>query len=400
MPWPSRAHAAATCAIACFTACAPAAEPCHDGSDCSDEARCEAGVCVVGSGDVAPAPGPPVAPPTAPAFEHSRAIVIPAGRVSDKLFGFPVVVAVKSDNLRSLAAGGQVRGPGDIAFVQGDQLLYADIEEWDGDAGHLTAWVQLPVLASATDTAFALVWGLDADVDSRPNAVWLGKYFAVWHLGEDPDDDDFVDATGRGNDGASEGLHHRNRVGGVAGHAVEIDDTDEAVVIDSEDLNRAGSTTVEAWVRVDTLDSVMRVFHRGGRFDNILDLLVMRGVQAARVAGAFSVGAAGTVPSTLDVPTFELGTWHQLVGVFDEASENAALYVDGKARATSVLRASSVAPSTISTIGNSPADDGYDEVDSVVDEVRVGQVALPPAWIAASYANVSDPGFLVLGPNP
>ena len=129
--------------------------------------------------------------PTASAagWDYYRAINIDNTQVSGSadLSSFPVLINHTASWLQRADSGDHVRRADgyDIVFTNADNssLLDFEIEEYNGTAGTLVAWVRIPTLDHDANTTIRLWYGNSAATDwSNPTGVWDTNYKGVWHL--------------------------------------------------------------------------------------------------------------------------------------------------------------------------------------------------------------------------
>ena len=127
--------------------------------------------------------------PTASAqhWDYYRVIEIDSGKVSGSadLPSFPVLINHTAGWLVRADSGDHMRRADgyDIVFTNADNssLLDYEIEEYDGTAGTLVAWVRIPSLNhTAPNTTIRLWYGNSAATDwSNPTGVWDTNYKGV-----------------------------------------------------------------------------------------------------------------------------------------------------------------------------------------------------------------------------
>jgi hypothetical protein len=133
-------------------------------------------------------PGDGTAGDAAPWYDNSvgrrRLITIPAGKVSEDLPDFRLLVSLAGDPGMKLA---ETDGR-DIFFTAGDGVTLHDyeIERIDTAQGMLDAWVRIPLLKASKDNHLYLYYD-DPSASDRQNAaeVWKGCA-GVWHLSDSP----------------------------------------------------------------------------------------------------------------------------------------------------------------------------------------------------------------------
>lgn len=119
-----------------------------------------------------------------------RTVTVDHTKVPSTQTNFAVLVNVTDATLKTIANGGHVvRSDGfDIGFYSDSGIttkLKWEVENYDGTAGTLVAWVKIASLSSSSDTVFYLSYGdvtITTDQSDKVN-VWEASYLGVWHLG-------------------------------------------------------------------------------------------------------------------------------------------------------------------------------------------------------------------------
>ena len=316
-------------------------------------------------------------------------LTVAAGTVTADLTDYPLLVALTSADL---AANAQADGA-DLRFVAADGVtpLPHEIEAFDPGTGSLTAWVLVPTVTAASDTTVHLVYGApDAPDQQRIRQTWPDEVEAVWHLARDPagDGPQLDDSSARNHDGLSAGsMTGGDLVPGLAGPAVDMDGTDDALVADPFDIGGAAALSVSGWVRLDALAVDGRVVTKAtDPLSRVFELTVTGG---GELLGRLSLGG---VTSELQAGTVTTGAWHHLAMTWDGATQR--LHVDGaEVAAQPAAGVVDTDPTMPVTIGNIATGDRA--LDGLVDEVRVETVARGGPWLAAVDANLRAPGSFV-----
>jgi hypothetical protein len=404
---PRQIAAALACAWLFGGACLSAPIPCRSASDCGDEGSCARGACVFSELSGAPTPAGhgealrsmidlPSTPPSLSEYALVQRLIVDPTLFEGEHEGFPLLVARTAPFLRARAHGGEVRSERgeDIVFFDevGERLLAFDIEEWDPETGALVAWVRLPLLSAGS--ALWLACGREAPVWSRRAAVWDDGYRAVWHLRELPGLGKIRDATSAGADGEPRLLFDDDRRPAVAGHGLAFERAEAVVDVPIGRGAWAGSTTVEAWARVDPLQSLERaqsLFRAGDELQlGISDF-------ADGLTAFFRVGSAITRCPLVDIAFADdvpIDGWMHYAGVLDVGPGGATrhLYVNGLLCASTTTAAVPSLPA-FGQIGNGDEDDA--DLNGAIDEVRVARSALSAERLRAAAQNGRDPLFLV-----
>lgn len=317
------------------------------------------------------------------------ALTIPAGRTAVDLFDEPVLVRFTS---AALAAAAQPDGS-DLRFVADDGVtrLAHEIESYDAVTGAVTAWVKVPVVATAAPTPIWLYAGAPNSPDQgAATAVWNAE-FAVWNLAADP--------TGPAPALDDSGPRRLDGVA-LADAALGADPTGPAIVLDGA-LDRLESApfvadrnalTVTAWFRVDDTRDQVLVTHgdplAGGSFELSADPSAALDVRARLRLGAQLVEVSGGVVT--------VGAWHHVAMTWDGVT--ARLYLDGVDIGDAAAAGELVVDGPLAAaIGAAP--DGSRAVAGALGQVRLDDQAWSPARVGFAAGNLLDPSATVtLGP--
>jgi MSHA biogenesis protein MshQ len=316
-----------------------------------------------------------------PSFvQHRKLVTIDPG--ASALMDFPVGVIVAAD--AELALDARVDGR-DLAFMATDgTLLDFEIESYDGSSGALVAWVRMPVLAGVTTAYLEYGGGRALDL-ANPTQVWPGCR-GVWHFAGP----DARDSTAQGHDFAvPAGMTAPSATSGIAGTAIAFDGASQLAIADPVD----GS--LDMGTRSFSLSLWVAQAHVIGMYDMPLfkggssTLTPGYDIEIGASVWRFDVGDGmrNTFPMFAGGPTFT-GRWTHLVGVADRANQLALAYVNG-AQVDSTTIAGLGSVDSALPLEMSPTLNRY---AGAVDELRLYDHLLAPAWIAAEYANLSDPG--------
>jgi MSHA biogenesis protein MshQ len=318
-----------------------------------------------------------------------KEITIDAGQVAGNLSDFPVLISLATD--AGLAAAAQADGD-DILFTAADGTtkLSHEIESFGSGTGKLVAWVKVPALSDAADTALYMYYGNAAAADQQDAAnVWDANFTLVQHLNEASGTE--YDSTASNNDGTYTGSG-QNATGVIDG-ADSFNGVNERVQINhAANLSFTGDYTVEAWVNLDTLPQWSRhVVSKNGEY-----FLQIHG-DGTTGDIIFAVSGPGWLYSATP-PT--QGSWVHIAGVFNRGAyawgpHVMQLYIDGSLDASASMSGTPGATTDDLYIGSSQTGSF---LGGSIDEVRISNVARSGQWLQTSHANQSNPAaFYSLG---
>ncbi|MCG6923142.1 MAG: DUF2341 domain-containing protein [Acidobacteria bacterium] len=323
--------------------------------------------------------------------------LVPAGQTN-----FPVLVAWTAN--ASLAASAQTSG-NDILFTAADGTtkLAHEIESYNSGTGALAAWVNVPALASGSNTTIYLYYG-NATAGSQQNrpGVWDANFQGVWHLAESPADGvaGHVDSTSNGFTGTPQGFADgiagsTNAVGVAAGSDDFFTDTynsppgnlvNRVEVPDNVALRPNGDLTVEAWANLYSSGTGQFLVYKLAGPSFAYQLLL--GFSNTFLFERWNTGATGpqVQGTTNPVP----GTWYHVAGVV--SGGNLLIYVNGSLENTVGGVTGNIYVGTPQELVIGATYWGAGGLDGREDEVRISNVARSATWIQTEYNNLTNQG--------
>ncbi|MEZ4648027.1 MAG: DUF2341 domain-containing protein [Candidatus Eisenbacteria bacterium] len=298
---------------------------------------------------------------------------------------FPVLVSITDSDLQSMA---QADGD-DILFTadDGTTKLSHEIEGYTSGTGTLVAWVEVPSLASGTNTTLYMYYG-NASVGSQADGTggtWSEGFEGVWHL-----NGVFTDSSPNGRDGTN---HGTNATTGViaGGRALSGANPDNISITGL--MGSPTSLTISGWVDLTATDS------NGSEFLSMGDCSLLRcdnlGFQTDGMyyhgAGWYGTGSGVNLVGT---------SWRYVAYTCDDVADTQNIFIDGVPTGGSTYAATPIYTGlgTDTWIGAHGNGDGNFDLTGNVDEVRVASVARSAGWILTEYNNQSAPGaFLTSG---
>ena len=346
--------------------------------------------------------------PAEAAFTSRRLLTVQAAQVvGGPHANFPVLVRLTDPTLK-MAPTGAVQTGQDILFTASDGVtrLDSEIEQFDGAAGTLVAWVRVPSLTNATQ--IYLNYG-DATVTcSQQNrqGVWNASFREVFHLGETGD---YTDSTASGYSAVTMGSVTQGVAGAqaAAGKAADFVGPAESRLIASDGLLAANATfTLETWVRLRTLQAgqytgfVVKGRESGFGTGGGDWIGLYKDGASDRFAMAWQCCVANKPGNLIDATTvIALGQWYHVVGVYDGATGFRYLYVNGVQTAsdtTNVALYNNPLPQFL-RIGD---DSNGHFHDGQIDEVRLSTAVRSAGWIRTTYNTVNPSGTFFTVTNP
>jgi hypothetical protein len=327
--------------------------------------------------------------------------------ISSDLTDFPYLVSfTDSDLTKTTESDGT-----DIIFTASDgttELAY-EIERFDQSTGEVIAWVKIPTVSASENTDIYIYY--KGTASSSSSSVWDSNYKLVYHLNQSSAGtvDEFVDASGTGNDGTGGGEGDKEndtdriptRVEAKIGYGQSFDGPTESnssnegtgdfIWTDSVNNwpgNNRGTTdndsTVEFWLNVESdHDDVgmMDVFgYRSAGQHNEFTLFKVESLN-------LFVRGSALLDSTVDAATSD---WTYLMIVYDPGGTS-KIYQDGVLVAQVDGTSGNKGQAHEGNFILGAEIDGTTRVNNELvgdmDEFRISDTARSADWAAASYCN-------------
>ena len=195
------------------------------------------------------------------------------------------------------------------------------------------------------------------------------------------------DSSGNGNTGTWGGTGTKHWDIGKIGTAGKFNGSDDWVNAGTGASLTASTITVEAWVK-GTIGSGLRVIAiRYGASKSAWDLTGSGGVLKWYVSGN---GSSWDLVSALGTRTINDDRWHHCVGVYD--GTKGYVYIDGKLD-TSGGNAGSIYPSDQTLSIGALSGGGGQQLNGLIDDVKIYNYARSPAQIAYDYNRGAPVGY-------
>lgn len=348
-------------------------------------------------------------------YANSALITVPRANVTETLYNFPLYLSFNGNGTNSITYGplknvGQTGGGvqntsgTDIIFcttaTAGVQLAH-ELTNYVPATGALEAYVRLPVLSRTADTTVQMFWGqgISTPDTSRAADVWSNSYAAVYHFGPTPGF--YADSTRNGNTLVGVGTGTLVGATGPLGYDGQMAATRDLITAAPVGFPKnAEARTTEFWMQTPAPPaSASSVF-----LFNFGDYNLEGSFGAIQGGNVFAVQTNSANPGT--AYTLD-STWHQYVMELAQGGNTAqvGVWIDGTQRA---ITCGTLGCSTSFKTQPAPwSFNGYYQLSTGAlaqgvamnfDEVRVSTVDRSPGWIAAEYANFTNPGsFMSIG---
>ncbi|MFA5101701.1 MAG: DUF2341 domain-containing protein, partial [Candidatus Thermoplasmatota archaeon] len=321
-------------------------------------------------------------PSTAPWYNlnwaHRKLITINHTQISTNLLNFPVLISLPAD--ANLAAQAQADGD-DILFTDASGMkLNHEIETYQSATGRLIAWINIPVLASQTDTDLYLYYGNSVSGNQQnPQGTWNAEYLMVHHMEE----------TGNILDSTSNGLHGVNYgtttdFNGMIGGCRYFNSLTDRYDFGNPSVLNPGmnSWTISLWTKIVHVDSVAMIRKWGSNAGFIQYLYNGWGG-----TNYLKVGDGTQTTYRYWSTPWSDGTWHYLTMVINRNTNRMELYLDG-------IPNNGGGYSNIAGIGSMTTTANfllYGGLNGRQDEFTISTTVRNDSWIRTSYHNQHHP---------
>lgn len=312
-------------------------------------------------------------------------------------------------NLKTIANGGQVTNifGFDIVFgsdVSCGSLYNFEVELYNPVTGELIAWVNIPTVATATNTIYYLCYANAAisTFQGNINGTWNSAFQGVWHY---PNGvtlsllDSTVNARD-GSNGTTPPLADAGKIDG--GSSSTVTNTGYSTYSDTGLPSGTGDRTISAWFgpKTDLTDPTDYVMFYGtaGSNSRAQGMRLVRTAIAACAAGVgdlYVVSYIGWNDDYQGTSTFcsVPKIFHYVALTFTSSGTVARIYLDGAIDASGSAVKGSWNTLLSGTAFVNSADPGVflGDCSCVVDEARFANVVRSADWIATEYNNQSSP---------
>ncbi len=330
------------------------------------------------------------------------------------LANFPVLISTTSAMFKDTSNSGHVgqADGGDIVFTSADGITKLDheIESYTPASGNLITWVEVPSVATTTNTDIYMYYG-NASVANQWNAsgTWDSNYKGVWHL-SDAGNSTSTDSTSNGNNGTNNGVTATSS-GQINGGSY-FNGAGYINIPSNSNLNagNSGTTlTVSAWVNPTTAGTDQTI---ASKWD-----------YNTQASWGFQTGAGGEggasnlqtyIPSTVtDIGDKKVwttdnglssGSWQYVLFVYDGSqtgnTNRVKIYINGnlKSEASGGTVPSSASGGSASVKIGKFGGNLTRYFSGSIDEVHISSVARSADWIKTEYNNQSAPNtFYTIG---
>lgn len=309
---------------------------------------------------------------------------ISGANITEDIANFPVLIRLTPDNFNF----SQTRYNGaDIRFAKSSNtFLPYEIEQWDSVNGSAEIWVKIDTVYGNNSTQFLMMyWGNENAVDSSNSTTVFDTsvgFSGVWHLSKNKDCT--YDATAHAFNGKNSGT---TTVSGIIGNSIRLTDGNHIKI--SGLLDSPSNVTLSAWVKSDTSSGW------GQDIISIGDAVLLRldDLSGIGTTGSYYIDSVNYTTISSGKYLAKTG-WHYLVFSINNTTHTQTLYIDGSLYTTTqnVISINYTGLGTDTYIGIHGNGKKLFNFNGQIDEVRVYNTSVSPAWIRLCYMNqkVSD----------
>jgi hypothetical protein len=300
------------------------------------------------------------------------------------LYDFPVMVSLVDNDLKNVSHGGKVVHPKgyDIRFTGADGISQLDyeIEKYNPETGECVAWVKMDSIKKSENPSLFMYFSNKNATNGASAETWNKNYRAVWHLrGIMNNKLPFANQKAEAMPKQSESKE--------VYIASEKNASQFACMNTPEDVDIAGDITVSAWIYLTNNKKDQTILSNVGDKGGYRLAITKKKLDFQTFESPSKFASAEKQENGVDL---NKGEWIHVAASFDEQNNELITYVNGKKDKTIITE-------KIFSLANSPLQIGREPFrkqyyfEGWIDEVRVAATAFSPDWIAAEYANQSNP---------
>lgn len=304
------------------------------------------------------------------------------------LYEFPLMVSLVDNDLKNVSHGGKVISPNgyDIRFTAADGISQLDyeIEKYNPETGECVAWVKLDSLKKSDMPSIYMYFSNKNASNGSDSEAWNKNYKAVWHL--------------RGI--MNNKLPHANQMANATPMqseskevyvASEKNASQYACMNTADDVDIASDISVSAWIYLTNNKKEQAILSNVGDKGGYRLIVNKKKLDFQTYESSEKFASAEKQENGVEL---NKGEWIHVAATFDEQNNELITYVNGKKDKTIITDKLFSRSDSPLQIGREPFKKQY-YFEGWIDEVRIASVALNADWIAAEYANQSNPaGFL------
>lgn len=298
--------------------------------------------------------------------------------VSQDVFSFPVLLRFNEDSFQFIQDT-------TICFTKPDGTeLPHQIEYLDSQNSSAAVWVKVDTIKGDDTTRIYMHYERNRSAYcSNSDNVFDSKEFAgVWHLGEisGSEQGHYTDATANARNGTGINMETGIATPGIAGLGQELNGIDNLILIPGL-LDQSKSLTLSAWVKSE--DST-------GEIISIGDNAGMKFAFDSTGFGIYCYYSYGDetswLPIGVRIESIE-HRWHHISVVIDSGAGMILLYIDGALMSEAEMIGELLYNKTGADTYIGQGFRETNNLQGMIDEVRVSNVVRSSAWVKLCYEN-------------
>lgn len=340
-----------------------------------------------------------------PGYDNKKVITIQESKIPDgnNLIDFPVLLYHTDADLRTIPNGGYVEysdGRDIRAALADGTELDQELELYDPATGEIALWVRYPSLPSTNDAEIHLYFG-NSSISNDPStpSTWSSNYNGVYHF------DGNTNNAALSNYNAQR-FNTQTTNNGFIGSAEAFDGNYDFLEIDDEVIPEQGGWTISLWGKMNTVASEQYFFHLRGKDGEHFDLRYRNeNWESHKTRWQYNDRDQTRYNRASDNNQLSPNTWVHFVAIGEWEGNSTQLYIDGvlvdsdnsyMGRSFQRQRDLIIGAERRNNASNPQV---QNELNGVIDELRILHTQLSVQWIEAEYNNQSDPGsFYTIGP--
>jgi len=326
-------------------------------------------------------------------YTTRKKITIDNTKIDSDLTDFPVLVKLTSTNFDFSKANSDGF---DIRFTSSDgsTLLKYERERHDSANSLAEYWVKIPSVSSSADTEFYIYYRTTDTADGAdPTNVWDANFKEVWHL-KDLTTSTVEDSTSNNKDGTKVAANEPIEADAKIAKGQDFDGVNDVITL-TEDTNLGSDFTLEAWVKIDSLDVGVgrRLLESNvASYSNYWALMGIKNPSGVGRQAYVNLYDGDNNPyAATPGDSITTGAWHYLVFVRDTTNDIIKIFLDVTTTAQTEDTTTTTPGYSEFRIGAGGWGGNLEEfMDGLMDEVRISNVVRSAAWIKASYNSGND----------
>lgn len=306
-------------------------------------------------------------------------------RGDSPLYDFPLLVSVKSDNLKHVSKGGQVIHPKGydirVTKIDGVSILSSQVDSYNNETGEINIWVSIDTLSRNRNNDLFLYYGNPTVKAELPPVIWSNGYQAVWHL-----NGNLNAANTRKIKTTTIGIQTSE---GLYGKAMRFSPLkkDYASIAYLENLDMKSDFSISAWINLSELGKKQVVLSNQGDTPGGYSLFID---EANKLSVSFINGSGKIIEmkNQSSGEKLELDRWYHVAGVFSKEDKELITYIDGiEDRKITVTDIPFPSASELQIGRTKFEKESY--FNGSIDELRISSIVRNQQWFATAFFNES-----------